>query len=118
NGSATAVWENLSSNPSVLAQRKFAIYVSYASNAPSRTIIGNLSYGPTSPFNDGNFPYVTDGLNGSGPLALFTIPDTSGSLNSFQIPSVPIQLLHLTKVASEPPSTIYLPVASTVKPVT
>jgi hypothetical protein len=54
NGSATAVWEVVNTNPSALETFKFAVYTTYTSNVaqnspPAGTATVNMSYAPTPP---------------------------------------------------------------------
>jgi len=80
NGSATAVWEDLASDPNTFAQLNFGFYVSYTANPGSNspalaTTTVNGSYAPTST--------VTVASPSSVPVPRFA--DTSTATNVFTV---------------------------------
>jgi len=80
NGSATAVWEDISSDPNTFAQLNFGFYVSYTANPGANspalaTTTVNGSYAPTST--------VTIASTSSVPVPRFA--DTSTATNVFTV---------------------------------
>ena len=71
NGSATAIWEVINTNPAAVENLKFAVYVSYTANpgqnTPSPgTVTANLSYAPSPPVFTAN--------NGAAASSTLTVP--------------------------------------------
>jgi len=82
NGSASAVWEVINTNPSALDSLDFGVYWAFTANPganspPTGTATVNLSYAPTPP---GPFS-ATAGAAASGSLPIPRFADTSSGTN-------------------------------------
>jgi len=87
NGSATAVWEVMNTNPNAIDSAKVQVYISYTSNvaqnsppAPSTATV-NLSFAPTP---TAAFTTAAAAVASTGPVPRFT-PDSGAARNLFNI---------------------------------
>jgi len=78
NGSATAIWEEVVSDPTTFASLNFGVYVSYTpspgSNSPAlATTTVNMSYDPTSTVTTANASFIPRFADTSTATNIFTI---------------------------------------------